>query len=401
MKILVLTSTFPRWTNDTEPGFVDLLCQNLAEGNTIDVVAPHFRGAATQEILGDVTVYRFRYWFAAWQTLAYDGGILPNLRQKPLRVLLVPTFLLSQWLMVLQLLRRNRYDIIHAHWIIPQGFVAAVARAVSRTRTPIALTSHGGDLFALKGVLLARLKRWIARQANALTVVSSTMKEQAVAMELQDEARISTIPMGVNTRDTFLPPDPETKRKGLLFVGRLVDKKGVEYLLSAMPKVLDRFPDEHLTIIGDGPLRQPLEGLCRQLGISQQVSFKGSLANADIPPFLQRAAIAIFPSVITSAGDQEGSPVAIMEALACGCAVIVADYPGARDLVIHGTSGLIVAGRDSAAIADAALALLDNEALLAMLGKKGRQWVQDRYDWTVISKQFMHLFEQLTSGQPR
>lgn len=398
MRILVLTSTYPRWKNDTEPAFVDYLCQNLARENSVDVIAPHARGAATEEVIGGVNVYRFRYSFESSQTLAYDGGILPNLRERPLRVLLVPAFILCQWLLAVRLLRRNQYDTIHAHWIIPQGLVAVLARFASGRKPALVITSHGGDLFALKGRLLSSLKRWITRKADVLTVVSAAMKRKAMDMGLQDGARITDIPMGVDTRQTFQPPDDRSQRKGLLFVGRLVDKKGVDYLLRALPGVLARFPAEHLTIIGDGPLKQPLKGLCSELGITDQVTFKGAMSNPEIPPFLREAAIAIFPSIVTDAGDQEGSPVAIMEALASGCGVIVADYPGAEDMIESGASGLIVSGRDPTAITEAVLSLLDNPDLRRALGNNGRRRVQEHYDWAVISGKFMDVFRQLSKG---
>jgi len=397
MNILVLTSTFPRWTDDTEPRFVDYLCQNLAEQATVHVIAPHASGAAREEVFGRVRVFRFRYCLESWQTLAYDGGILPNLRENPLRFLLVPPFLVSQWLLAVRLLRRHRYDIIHAHWIIPQGLVAILARRFSGSNPAVAVTSHGGDLFALRGRLFSRLKTWITRRANALTVVSDAMVRKAASMGLQEETLISNIPMGVDSRGTFTPPAADADRRGLLFVGRLVDKKGVEYLLRAMPDILARHPGERLTIIGDGPLRQPLSDLCRELDISGNVSFEGSLDNRDIPPHLRRAAIAIFPSIVTGAGDQEGSPVAIMEALACGCAAIVADYPGAGDIVTPGETGIIVPGKSPGAIADAVLELLDDPGRRQALGSRGRAWVQARYDWQVISGRFMHLFRDLAA----
>ena len=398
MNILVLTSTFPRWQNDSEPRFVDYLCQNLAEQATVHVIAPHARGAAREEAIGRVSVFRFRYCLESWQTLAYGGGILPNLRENPLRFLLVPPFLLSQWWLATRLLRRNHYDVIHAHWIIPQGLVAILARCLASSPPPVALTSHGGDLFALRGEPLTRLKSWITRRADALTVVSDVMKRRAAVMGLQEEARISNIPMGVDSRGIFTPPATDTERNGLLFVGRLVDKKGVEYLLRAMPAILARHPDEQLTIIGDGPLRAPLGMLCRELGIAGNVTFRGSLTNREIPPHLQRAAIAIFPSIVTDAGDQEGSPVAIMEALACGCAAIVADYPGAGDLISHGDTGIIVPGKSPDALAAAVLALLDAPGDRHALGRRGRAWVQAHYDWRVISGRFMDLFRALAAG---
>jgi glycosyltransferase involved in cell wall biosynthesis len=397
MKILVLTSTYSRWNNDTEPKFVDYLCQSLAKENTIHVIAPHTRGTATQEVLDGIEVFRFRYFFEPWQTLAYDGGILPNLKEQPLRFLLVPFFLVSQWLLAVRLLRKNHYDIIHAHWIIPQGLVAILVKLFTKSKPAVVLTSHGGDLFALKGALTSQLKKWITHRAQALTVVSEAMKRKAVELGLKEDSQISYIPMGVDAQGTFLPPPEGADREGLLFVGRLVDKKGIEYLLKALPLVLAKYPDERLTVIGDGPLKHALAELCSTLNITDHVVFKGALVNSEIPIFLQKASITIFPSVVTDSGDQEGSPVAIMEALACGCATIVADYPGAGDIITHRETGLIVQGKSPEKIAEAVLALIESPELRQSLGGSGRNWVLAHYDWSVVSGKFLSLFHRLTS----
>jgi len=395
MKILVLTSTYSRSTNDTEPRFVDNLCQNLSRDNVIHVIAPHAKGIPTEEILDGVQVFRFRYCFESWQTLAYNGGILPNIKQNQLRLLLVPFFFVSQLVLAIRLVRKNRYDIIHAHWIIPQGIVALLARQFAKNWPAVVLTSHGGDLFALQGKFFAWLKKSITHRADALTVVSSAMQQKALEMELSAERDISIIPMGVDSQRAFTPPPQHVERRGLLFVGRLVDKKGIEYLLRALPQVLASHPAEHLTVIGDGPLKQSLVELGETLNITEHLTFTGALTNRDIPHYLQTSAIAIFPSVVTDSGDQEGTPVAIMEALACGCPTIVADYPGVRDVISDNETGLLVAGKSPEGIADAILTLLNNQDLRLHLSRNGRQQVQAQYDWRVISDKFMSLFRKL------
>lgn len=398
MKILVLTSTYSRWPDDTEPRFVDNLCQTLASRHTVHVLAPHAPGAQTEEQLDGIRVFRFRYWPGRFESLAYGGGILPNLRQNPLRLIQVPFFLVAQWLAILRLCRGGNYDIVHAHWIIPQGVSAVLARPFSRRRTPLVLTSHGGDLFALRGNLLTLLKRRVTRASDALTVVSDSMKARSEALRLQPPGHIRTIPMGVDTRCTFLPPERTADRHGILFVGRLVDKKGIEYLLRAMPGVAARHPGTRLSIVGDGPLRPGLEALCRTLGVGHMVHFEGSVANRDVPAFLKTAAIAVFPSVVTDKGDQEGTPVAIMEALACGCAAVVSDYPGAREIIADGRTGLLVPQRSPEALCEAIVALLDDPAKRAGLGERGRALAEREYDWQVIGARFDTVFTELVTG---
>lgn len=395
MKILVLTSTYSRWENDTEPKFVDNLCHYLAEEHEVHVLAPHAPGSKTGERLGRVDIFRFRYCLQHWESLAYDGGILPNVKENRLRLVLVPLFLSAQLFALVRLLRKNNYDIIHAHWIIPQGLVATIARPLARSNIPVVLTSHGGDLFSLKGSMLSSLKRWITRKAEKLTVVSSAMKIRASEMALKNEADIAVIPMGVDTHKDFTPTAINEDRQGLLFVGRLVDKKGIEYLIDAMPEVLQQHPEAKLTIIGEGPMGQGLQDRCDSQGTDSQIQFLGARPNHEIPDFLRGTAICIFPSIVTDDGDQEGTPVAVMEALACECAAIISDYPGARDIIHDGVTGLLVAERSSAEIAAKILELLEDAELRRKLGENGRKLVQEKYDWEVISREFAKQFQQL------
>ena len=131
-KLLVLTSTLPRWKNDTEPRFVEYLGYELARHFEVVVLAPRCAGAARDEILEhgaqSIRVHRFRYWLAPFESLAYEGGIMSRLRRNPLRVLLVPLFLIGQLHSIRRLHRIHQFDAIHAHWIIPQGLVATMLR---------------------------------------------------------------------------------------------------------------------------------------------------------------------------------------------------------------------------------------------------------------------------------
>ena len=236
-KLLVTASTFPRWSGDTEPGFVASLAFEQAESFDVVVLAPHCKGAAREERLSrngrSVDVRRFRYCFDACETLAYDGGMLSRVRRNPLRLLLLPAFLIAQMWAVAKLDREHRFAALHAHWIIPQGIVAAMLSALSRRTPPLLVTSHGGDLYALRGRLLAWLKRWVLRRADAITVVSNAMREDCARHGVAPE-RIVVQSMGVDLDETFTPGEQRDGRDGLVFVGRLVEKKGVSYLIEAM-----------------------------------------------------------------------------------------------------------------------------------------------------------------------
>ncbi|MEJ2140640.1 MAG: glycosyltransferase family 4 protein, partial [Gammaproteobacteria bacterium] len=216
--VLVLGSTFPRWDGDTEPRFVESLSYELADTFDVLVLAPHCRGAESRELLhrGErkLEVHRFRYFFEAFETLAYDGGMLSRVRQNPLRLLLLPLFLLGQAIAIARLCRSHKVDVIHAHWIVPQGFTVALLRLLSRRLPPFLVTSHGGDLYALRGSLLERLKRWVLGKADSVTVVSEAMRQYCEEKRIAP-ARIIVQSMGVDLEETFTPGDSETPRDGL------------------------------------------------------------------------------------------------------------------------------------------------------------------------------------------
>ncbi len=209
------------------------------------------------------------------------------------------------------------------------------------------ITSHGGDLFALNGVLLNPVKRWILQRADAITVVSQAMKEYCEQLGVSSE-HIMVRSMGVDLVKRFTLGDMEwTQRRDMMFVGRLVEKKGVENLIRAMPILLKHHPETHLRIVGDGPLRTELEALASTLKLETKVTFMGRVANSNIPPLLRSTQIAIIPSIVATSGDQEGLGLVAVEAMVCGCAVVASDLPALRDVITHEQTGLLAKMVDS------------------------------------------------------
>lgn len=123
--ILVLASTYPRWVSDPEPGFVHELSKRLSLEQRVIVLCPHAAGASRTEVLDGVEVVRYRYAPEKWEVLVNNGGIVNNLRRSPLMVLLLPGFIFFQFWTAMRLARTHQIDVVHAHWLIPQGVIAA------------------------------------------------------------------------------------------------------------------------------------------------------------------------------------------------------------------------------------------------------------------------------------
>lgn len=393
--ILVLTSTYPRWQEDTEPAFVHFLCRQLTGKYRVIVLAPHYPGSLRKETVAGVLVYRFRYFFPYAEKLAYNGGIIANLKNNILKWLLVPFFLASQCFHIILLARKHKVVLIHAHWIIPQGLLAVLSRQLRLIPKGIRIlcTSHGGDLFSLQGGFLQFLKRFTLRHSDHVTVVSRAMSDRLVSMDVST-GNISIQPMGVDLTTQFVPDRNTVKTRDIIYVGRLVEKKGVTILIDAINLLKNNYPDLNVTLVGDGPERLALEQQCRRLGVDKQVEFLGSIPNEDVPKLYQSAKIAVVPSIVAADGDQEGLGLVAVEAIGCGCATIVSDLPALSDVVKHGDNGLVFRAGDAVELQDRIDAVLSDESLYRHLTGNGRQSVIDKFNWHTVGLRYLTIMKQ-------
>ncbi|AHE96977.1 glycosyltransferase family 4 protein [Thioalkalivibrio paradoxus] len=399
-RVLMLTSTLPRWAGDAEPGFVLDLARELSAGFDIELVAPHAPGSARSERMQGVAVTRFRYWWPRWQSVAYQGGMAWRVRENPLRLAQLPFFFVSLvWTTIRRLRREPRVDLIHAHWLIPQGLAALVARTLARRRIPILCTSHGGDLFGLPGALLTSLKRAILRRCDGVSVVSQAMAVRVREIEPGSVAEV--IPMGTDLRHRFVPgmhavhQDPAR----LVFVGRLVPKKGLEHLLDALHEFARTSVAFSAEIVGHGPLADALAERARALGFHDSVNFTGPVPHESLAQHYQRAAIAVFPFVEAADGDQEGFGLVMVEAMGCGCAVIASDLPAVRDVIRDGETGILVPPGDPQALAAAIREALEQPERMRAIAERGRTYALQHFDWSVTRRKFAALYRSLGSGQ--
>jgi len=321
-----------------------------------------------------------------------------KLKSNPLYYLMIPFFLLGQLRAVVGLLKSQRFDLIHAHWLIPQGFIAALSLLITRRKIPLLCTSHGGDLYALRAGIFRYLKRWVIDKSVALTVVSKAMKKTIVDMKIVPD-KVDVIPMGVDLKGLFTP-DPFVPRKTdeLLFVGRLVEKKGVQFLLEAMPAVIKKHPTVRLILAGSGPMEQELRQQAQRLHLSEKVDFLGMVSQARLPEMYRTATLAIFPFIVAKSGDQEGFGLVQVEAMGCECPVIAGDMPAIHDIIAHEENGLIVPSGNAPALADAIIKLLDDPGLRARLSGEGHKRVVQKFDWEIVAAKYAEIYDSMIYG---
>ena len=170
-KLLITGSTFPRWKGDTEPRFIFDYADAMAEYYDVTVLVPAAPGAKDRERMSNVNVIRYHYFpIHKWETLCYPGAIVPRIKEKKIRLFLVPFLFLSLYCHLKKIL--PKYDIVHAHWLIPQGIVQSFFK-----NKPYIVTGHGGDVTSLNKGLFRGLKIRCLKNARHVTVVSEHLKK--------------------------------------------------------------------------------------------------------------------------------------------------------------------------------------------------------------------------------
>ena len=409
--ILVLASYIPASDADPHPGFVRdqvVALKKEYPSSQYSVLAAHDARSHAMRQIGRgrgteyYKEYRFHYfWPRSHETLAM-GGILPALSRNPAYYLVLPFFVAAEFFALLKLTRRLKPDIIYAHWFTPQGINAGFVSAL--THTPFVYTSHSSDVAVLRRLpLLGRaLVRHFSRRARAITVVSRPSLERL--REFFDEkewsdigGKVAVISMGVEARAGTRSTKARAKgRKNILFIGRLVEKKGVQYLLPAFAPIQDLHPRAALTIAGDGPWLARLQEQARQLNLRpERITFAGYVTGDAKEVLIANADVCVVPSVIAANGDAEGLPVALLEGLAAGKICIATNESGAADIMTDEVDGFLVPHKNARRLATA----LDRSLRLSskQLSRMQRRALKTsrRFAWPQIArKHYHHLFER-------
>ncbi len=403
-RVLTLTSTFPRWPDDSTAPFVPRLAVNLQKlGWQVDILAPHAPGAAKTEIIDGLRVKRFQYlWPASRQTVCYQGGAMINLRRNKVNYFKLPALLFFEWLALRRILAVERYDILHSHWILPQGFIGALAAG---GRVSHLVTVHGGDIFGLRGGAYAGAKKFALRRAAGITV-NSSVTEQAVRELVPAAAVIERIPMGVKvTAPGGVNRQADELRRCyrkndgplLIFVGRIVEEKGLADLLAALKMLLADSVPAALLVVGEGQDRPEMEELARELRIAAAVHFVGWQPAARVFDYLNAADIFIGPSRTAVNGWKEAQGLTFVEAMMAGTPVIASRTGGIVDAVRHEQTGLLVDEEAPRQICRAVKRLLNDKQLYQRLAVNGRKMAEENFSEEAAAQAFDKLFSQFLS----
>jgi glycosyltransferase involved in cell wall biosynthesis len=357
----------------------------------VTALVPHAPGAKTEEWMEGVRVKRFRYFQPeSGQKLCYGGGILPNLQDGWLARINLPFFVLAQGGAALRELKNGGYDVVHCHWLLPQGFFLSILSGI--TGIPYLVTAHGSDIFTENPLFRALNRRTLAKTC-CCTVNSSRTLERVG--RLQRRIRTAIVPMGVDPSSFHEGRrSPIFRRKmgdghpQILFAGRFTRTKGINFLLEAISLILLELPGAKLALVGFGTEEEKIRRLITANRLQGAVRLLGGVPGKEIPGYMASADLFVLPSV-----GWEGLGVVLLEALACGTPVVGTDVGGISDVIRDGETGLLCREGDPLDLAEKCLEMLGNPDFQKRSVRKASWMIEEHYSWPVIAGKFEELLE--------
>ncbi len=329
----------------------------------------------------------------------YAAALRADVSVKGAAYIAAPLALAAGWRAARTVARKYRATVMHGHWVIPGGVVAAAAAPW----LPLVISLHGSDVYVAETLWAARRAAGLVfRRAGAVTACSADLKRRAIALGA-DPGRVEVVPYGVDP-DRFRP-DPFVRarrraslgiatRTPLLFAaGRLVRKKGFEYFIDALAN-MPRDMDVQAAIAGAGDLDSELRARVRAAHIDYRVRFLGNLSQDEIAAWLATADMVVVPSVRDDSGNVDGLPNIVLETMASGTPLITTPAGGIASVVEHGRTGLVVPERNAAALAEAILTLARDPELRVRLGEAARASVMARFGWEFVAGRFEAAYDR-------
>jgi glycosyltransferase involved in cell wall biosynthesis len=292
---------------------------------------------------------------------------------------------LATWPVVRRLRETFAFDLIDAHYYYPDGVAAALLGAW--LGVPVTITARGTDINLIPRFRLPRAWiRWAARRSGASIAVCEALREEMIEIGI-DRSRIRVLRNGVDL-GLFRPLDRAASRadlgldggRWLLSVGQLIDRKGHDVAIRALP----RLPGWSLLIAGDGPLRGSLESLANGLGVADRVRFAGAVPQPRLPTYYSAV------DALVLASSREGWANVLLEAMACGTPVVASSVWGTPEVVAAPAAGVLMRDRTAEALVSALERLLENYPR-----REATRAYAESYDWTPTTRGQLALFAQL------
>ena len=405
--VVMVTSSYPRFPGDSVGTFMEPIATAVAaRGHEVHVVAPWHALVRRRAEEAGVRFHFYKYApVPALNVFGYAAAMRADVKLRAAAFLAAPLALAQGWRAARAVARESRATVMHGHWVVPGGITASLAAP----QIPLVISLHGSDVFVAETLPPARVAARVAfRRAGAITACSDDLARRAIAIGA-DAARVEVVPYGVDA-DRFRP-DPRGRAairaalgagddRVLVFAaGRLVRKKGFEYLIDAVAGLPATDPTM-LVIGGGGDLALELERRAAAAAPGR-IKLLGNLTQDQVGQHFSAADIVAVPSVRDEAGNVDGLPNVVLEALASGTPVVTTPAGGIGAVVTHDETGLVVPERDASALRTAIAELGSDPARRARLGAQARAMVAARLGWGRTAERLEAAYDRALALQSR
>ncbi|MEZ5319377.1 MAG: glycosyltransferase [Vicinamibacterales bacterium] len=401
--VVMVATSYPRFPGDGVGSFMEPIARGVAaRGHEVHLVAPWHPAITRGRVEDGVHFHFFHYApFASLNVFGYAAALEADTSLRAAAWAIAPVAMAAGWFKAWRVATKRRATVMHGHWVVPGGVMAAAAAR----GLPLVISLHGSDVFvAERNGLARRAARWAFARAGHVTACSDDLHRRAVAIGA-DPARTETVPYGVDT--ARFAPDPATRAAvrdalGLgdapvvFTAGRLVSKKGFEYLIDAAGLLRERVPGVRVLIAGEGDLRDALSA--RAAAAGAPVTLLGGRSQDEVGRLAAAADVIAVPSIRDDAGNVDGLPNFALESLATATPVVATTAGGLPQAIADGVNGRLVAERDAAALAAALGDVLTRPEEARALGAAARARVERDFGWARVAERFEAAYLQAGTG---
>ncbi len=384
--ILHLVTAFKRNSNDViTPWMVDLLAEQ-ASGNNVFVLTSAYRRINKKQIFNNIKILRFSYAPSNLQKMSHDFTMNDFLKKNPLYFLLLPLFFICGTIKLVEIVNKYDIDIVNIHWPFPLSLMTVPIRYLKKIK--IVNIWYGAEMKIIgkKTNKIKDIFRSIVKAADINIAISTHTAN--ILKKIIGEVDTVIIPYGV-----IVPKKQEYKKKKyILFVGRLVERKGVEYLIKAMKTVKKEYI---LKIVGSGPIINKLREIVKFEQLSNRVEFLGKVNNEKLVELYQDASVFVLPAIYDSKGDTEGLGMVLVEAMCYNTPVIATGIGGITDIIIDKETGLFSKEKNCYDIAEKINLILSDNKLEERLTDNAYNYIVDRFSIKNINKKFQDVYEKI------
>jgi glycosyltransferase involved in cell wall biosynthesis len=403
--VVMVTTSYPRFPGDSVGTFMEPIARTVAaRGHAVHVVAPWHPLVARGREEHGVQFHFYRYApLRSLNVFGYAAAMRADVSLRGAAYFAAPLALAQGWRTARKIARRHRATVMHGHWVVPGGITASLAAP----DLPLVVSLHGSDVYVAETIAPARLAaRHTFSRAGFVTACSDDLARRAVALGA-DSSRIETVPYGVD--DARFRPDAAARRStrqrlGIsddtplcVAAGRLVRKKGFEYLVDAVAAV----PGAVVAIAGEGTLHDELQSRARTAGVTDRVRLLGNQTQDRVGELFAAADVICVPSVRDDSGNVDGLPNVVLEALASGTPVVTTAAGGIGAVVDDRRTALVVPERDATAIAAAIVTVLSDPEAGRRVGAAARADVSARFGWERVAARFAAAYDRALAFKSR